>query len=138
MQPTLRMAHLVVGALAVAAFLVTGLVMYGHQPPLTAMDWGDRLLFRSRHIYLLSAGLVNLALGVHYALPDTRYRRAAATVGSLLALASAPTLFFAFFAEPMASRPAGPLSAIGLYALFGGVLLYALVNLRRMPGPSTP
>jgi hypothetical protein len=138
MQPTLRMAHLVVGALAVAAFLVTGLVMVGHQPPLSSMDWGDRLLFRSRHIYLLMAALVNLALGVHYALPDSRYRRAAAAAGSLLALASAPTLFFAFFAEPMASRPAGPLSALGLYALFGGVLLYALASLRRVPRTSTP
>jgi hypothetical protein len=138
MQPTLRMSHLVVGALAVAAFLVTGLVMYGHQPPLSSMDWDDRLLFRSRHIYLLAAALVNLALGVHYALPDARLRRAAAGAGSLLALASAPTLFFAFFAEPMASRPAGPLSALGLYALFGGVLLYALASISRMPRTSTP
>jgi hypothetical protein len=138
MQPTLRMAHLVVGALAVAAFLVTGLVMYGHEPPLPSMAWGDRLLFRSRHIYLLSAGLVNLAVGVHYDLPDARVRRAAAAAGSLLALASAPMLFFAFFAEPMASRPAGPLSALGLYAVFGGVLLYSLASLRRMPRTSTP
>jgi hypothetical protein len=112
--------------------------MAGHEPPLPSMDWGDRLLFRSRHIYLLSAGLVNLALGVHYALPVTRLRRAAAEAGSLLVLASAPTLFFAFFAEPMASRPAGPLSALGLYAVFGGVLLHALASLRRIPRISTP
>jgi hypothetical protein len=131
MQPTLRMAHLAVGALAVAAFLVTGLVMYGHQPPLSEMGWGDRLLFRSRHIYLLCAGLVNLALGIHYALPDTAARRGAATAGSLLALASAALLFFAFFAEPMAGREPGRLSALGLYAVFGGVLLYALASLRR-------
>ena len=35
MQRTLRTAHLVVGAVTVGAFLVTGLVMYGHQPPLS-------------------------------------------------------------------------------------------------------
>ena len=131
MQPTLRMAHLAVGAIAVGAFLVTGMLMQGHQPPMPALDWGDRLLFRSRHIYLLGAALVNLALGVHYALPEGGARRSAAIAGSLLTLASAVMLFLAFFAEPMAGREPGRLSFLGLQALFAGVLLYALVSLRR-------
>ena len=137
MQGTLRTAHLVVGAIAVGAFLVTGLVMYSHEPPLPAMDWGDRLLFRSRHIYLLSAGLANLALGVHYALPAVRWRRSAAVAASLLALASAPVLFFAFFAEPMAGRQPGAMSALGLYALFVGVIGFAFASLRRRQGSAT-
>jgi hypothetical protein len=131
MQPTLRMAHLVVGAMALAAFLVTGMLMNGHEPPVVRMDWDRRLLFNSRHIYLMAAGLVNLALGIHYALPATRVRQGAAVFGSLLALASAVMLFFAFFAEPMAGRRPGGLSGYGLFALFGGVLLYALASLRR-------
>jgi hypothetical protein len=134
MQGTLRTAHLVVGAIAVGAFLVTGLVMYAHEPPLSTMDWSDRLLFRSRHIYLLSAGLSNLALGVHFALPPASWRRAAAAAASLLAIASAPLLFFAFFAEPMAGRGPGALSALGLYALFGGVIGFAFASLRRRQG----
>lgn len=128
------MAHLVVGALAVGAFLVTGMIMHGHQPPLAAMDWDDRLLFRSRHIYLLGAALVNVALGIRYALPRGVLRQAAAVAGSLLALASAIMLFFAFFAEAMAGRPPGHLSAFGLYALFGGVALHALGCLGRKAG----
>lgn len=131
MQRTLRTAHLVVGALTIGAFLVTGLVMGGHEPAMASLDWGDRLLFRSRHIYILAAGLVNLALGIRYALPDGAARRGAAVAGSLFALASAPMLFFAFFAEPMAGRGPGMLSALGLYALFGGVLLHAVASLRR-------
>jgi len=131
MQRTLRAAHLVVGALTIGAFLVTGLVMYGHQPALSSMDWGDRLLFRSRHIYILAAALVNLALGLRYALPEGAARRGAAVAGSLLALASTVALFFAFFAEPMAGREPGILSALGLYALFGGVSLHAVASLRR-------
>jgi len=123
------MAHLVVGAITVSAFLVTGLVMYGHQPALSALEWGERLLFRSRHIYLLEAGLVNLALGLGYALPDGPARRGISVAGSLLALASAILLFFAFFAEPMAGRGPGPLSASGLYALFSGVMLMAAARL---------
>lgn len=131
MQPLLRMAHLVVGALTVGAFLVTGLVMSNHQPPLADMDWGARLLFRSRHIYVLAAGLVNLSLGLAYALPAGSARRGAAVVGSTLALASAPLLFFAFFTEPMAGREPGVLSALGLYALFGGVVLLSAASLGR-------
>ncbi len=131
MQATLRTAHLVVGAITVGAFLVTGLVMAGHQPPLTSLDWGERLLFRSRYIYILSAGLVNLALGLRYALPEGAARRSAALAGSLLTLVSAVLLFFAFFAEPMAGRGPGWLSAAGLHALFGGVLLHAAGSFRR-------
>jgi hypothetical protein len=40
-------------------------------------------------------------------------------------------LFFAFFAEPMAGREPGPLSVLGLYALFGGVALATLAGLDR-------
>jgi len=32
MQGTLRTAHLVVGAITVAAFVVTGMIMYAHEP----------------------------------------------------------------------------------------------------------
>jgi hypothetical protein len=130
MQRTLRTAHLAVGAITVGAFLVTGLVMYGHEPALSSLDWGDRLLFRSRHIYILAAGLVNLALGLHFALPEGASRRGAAIAGSLFALASAVMLFLAFFAEPMAGREPGNLSHFGLYALFGGVMLHAATSLR--------
>ena len=131
MQRSFRMAHLIVGGVTVAAFLLTGLIMLGHEPALSTLDWGERLLFRSRHIYILCAGLVNLAMGVHYLLPERAMRRGAVIAGSLLTLASAVLLFFAFFAEPMAGRPAGELSALGLFALFGGVVLHTAASLRR-------
>lgn len=134
MQGSLRTAHLAIGAIAVVAFLITGQIMLRHEPPVAELEWADRLLFRSRHIYLLAAGLVNLALGVRYALPDGTWRRAAAVLGSALALASPLLLFFAFFAEPLAGRPPGPLSSLGLFALFGGVLAYAIACLGRRGG----
>jgi hypothetical protein len=137
MQRTLRTAHLVVGAITVGAFLVTGLVMYGHEPALSTLDWGERLLFRSRHIYILGAGLVSLSLGIRYALPEGAARSAAAVAGSLLVLVSCVLLFFAFFAEPMAGRAPGAFSMFGLYALFGGVLLNAAASLRRRPQGAT-
>jgi hypothetical protein len=47
-------------------------------------------------------------------------------------------LFFAFFAEPMAGREPGPLSILGLYALFGGVVLATLAGLSRGRGRAAP
>jgi hypothetical protein len=134
MQGSLRMAHLVVGAVTVVAFLITGQIMGRLDPPVAEMEWAERLLFRSRHIYILAAGLVNLALGVHYLLPEGSARRGAAVLGSVLALASALLLFFAFFAEPMAGRWPDKLSALGLFSMFGGVLLYVAASLRRRGG----
>ena len=134
MGSTLRTAHLVVGAITVLAFLVTGQIMSFHEPPVSGMEWADRLLFRSRHIYLLCGGLVNLAIGVNFLLPERAARRGAAIVGSLLVLTGAVLLFFAFFAEPMAGRAPGPVSSLGLFALFGGVLLGTIVGLKRAKG----
>jgi len=134
MTRSLRTTHLVIGAIAVLAFLITGQLMSRHEPPVASMEWAERLLFRSRHIYLLCAGLVNLAIGVHFALPGRAARRGAAVAGSLLVLASALLLFFAFFAEPMAGRWPGLVSSLGLFAMFGGVLLYTVVSLRRRAG----
>lgn len=130
----MRRSHLVVGAIAVLAFLITGMIMRMHQPPVSAMEWAGRLLFRSRHIYVLCAGLVNLAIGVHYALPEQNFRCGVAVAGSLFVLASAILLFFAFFAEPMAGRAPGALSWMGLISLFGGVMLYTLVSFRKPAG----
>jgi hypothetical protein len=129
MQGILRMAHLVVGAIAVVAFLITGMLMSGHDPPVESMEWGERLLFSSRHIYLMCVGLVNLALGARYGLPERPARRGAAIIGSLLLLVSTVLLFFAFFAEPMAGRWPGLLSNLGLFALFWGVVIYVAVSL---------
>ena len=104
------MAHLVVGAIAVVAFLITGLLMNAHDPPVVAMDWasaccsirGTSTCARAREPRPRRA----------LRLPEPR-PAGAAIVGSLLVLASAAMLFFAFFAEPMAGRWPG-LERLGL------------------------
>jgi hypothetical protein len=131
MRETLRTAHLAVGVLAVVAFLITGLLMNAHDPPVIKMAWDQRLLFSSRHIYLMFAGLVNVAMGIHYVLPESRAMRGVAVAGSLLVLGSAVMLFFAFFSEAMAGRWPGKTSGLALFAIFGGVLMYALAGFRR-------
>jgi hypothetical protein len=37
-----------------------------HDPAMTQLDPIMRMLFRSRHVYILLTSLVNLGIGVHY------------------------------------------------------------------------
>ena len=131
------MAHLVVGAVAIVGFLITGLLMNAHEPPVMKMGWDQRLLFNSRHIYLMSAGLVEPRDG--RPLPAADGARAACRRDSRLA-AGARERRAAVFCI-LRRTNGGPLarqgtSGYGLFALFGGVLLYALASLvGRRAGP---
>lgn len=92
---TMRKLHLWVGLLTVVVFLITGQFMRRHQPPMTAFTPEVRLLFRSRHIYILAGGLVNLMLGL-YLQRSPNWRGRAQVVGSILLLASPAHLIVAF------------------------------------------
>jgi hypothetical protein len=69
MERFLGRAHRWVGVATIAVFLATGVVLRRHHLDLLALDSGLRLLFRSRHVYLLFSGLLNLAMGLRFGLP---------------------------------------------------------------------
>ncbi|PYT94057.1 MAG: hypothetical protein DMG36_06475 [Acidobacteria bacterium] len=98
--PMLRRAHLIVGIMAVVAFLLTGQVLGHHHPDMKQLPAELRMMYVSRHIYLLAAALVNVTLGLYFQLHQSSWRQALQTVGSLLILISAAPLLLAFMAEP--------------------------------------
>lgn len=117
----MRNVHLAVGLVGVVAFLITGQLMRHHTPPLAAMSDAGRLMYRSRHIYILGAGLVNLALGIYYQRLDQGWRRVVQTTGSVFLIAAPVLLVLAFVFEPgRGFRQETPWSHAGLYALFAG------------------
>ena len=59
----MRRIHLAVGILALAAFAASGQVMLRHVPPMHLLGDDVRLMYRSRHIYLLGSGIANVLLG---------------------------------------------------------------------------
>ena len=121
----LRRAHLVVGIVAVAAFLLSGQVMGHHHPRMEQLSAELRMMYVSRHIYLLTAALVNTALGLYLQLHPSGWRRALQLVGSMLILFSAFSLALGFIVEPplgMAGRSWR--SFVGLIALFAGVMTH--------------
>ena len=127
---SLRSIHLVSGGATLLAFLITGAYMRQHDPPLASMEWGMRLLYRSRHIYILAAAVANLLLGAYVQpLPDgAMHRRQWA--GSGLVILSALLLVIAFVVEPALGRDPSAVSAYGLFSLLAGTLLHVQAGLR--------
>ena len=131
----MRRFHLVVGLATVLAFLITGQLMSHHTPPMATLDNATRLLFRSRHIYILASGLVNLMLGLYLA-PSVGWLRAVQAVGGVLLVVSPVLLVLAFILEPSRGfLEEMPLSAFGLFALFGGGMLHLACGLSRGKAP---
>src|SRR5579863_7230229 len=95
----MRRAHLVVGLVALAAFAATGMVMRTHTPPLRLLGDDVRLMYRSRHIYLVGSGIANVLLGIYLVPRRSGWRRGLQQSGSVLLLAAPLLLFLAFFAE---------------------------------------
>ncbi len=93
----MRRIHLAIGLLGVIAFLLTGQVMRRHVPNIHSLSAEVRMMYVSRHIYLLGAALVNLVLGLYLKLRPPAWRRILQQTGSLLILLSAVSLLLAFF-----------------------------------------
>ncbi len=72
---TMKRFHLIFGIAALFVFILSGQYMdkvYGH---LRGMADAPRMLFRSRHIYILFASLLNLSLGTYLKPQQRDWRR---------------------------------------------------------------
>jgi hypothetical protein len=105
---------------AVVLFLATGIYMRTHQTFL--LPDGVRLLYRSRHIYLLLSALLNLLVGVHYR--SGASGKVVRAIGSILVLIAPPLLFAAFFAD----TPRALLTHLGIISIAAGSVLLAWAN----------
>lgn len=133
----MRHIHLTIGLLGVAAFLLTGQFLKHHDPAMQVLTPDVRMMYVSRHIYLLGAALVNVVLGLYLHEGLQGWRKVLQRIGSVLILLSALSLLMAFMTEPalgMAGRSWR--SYFGLIALFAGVMthLVAAVNRGADPG----
>jgi peptidoglycan/LPS O-acetylase OafA/YrhL len=129
--------HLIFGLAIVIVFLLTGQYMeYVHNRQLPD---GTRMLYRSRHIYLLLAGLLNLGIGTYFTARPRGWRRTLQVIGSLL-VALAPLLLLAgFFSEPQKGPEQTMLAPLGIFALAFGTLFHLISGAREKPtrGPNT-
>jgi hypothetical protein len=130
----MRRFHQLFGLLVVIAFLLTGQYMNVYHNHLQGMQDGPRMLFRTRHIYILLAGLLNLGIGSYFSWRSQEWRRILQMLGSA-SIVVAPLLFMAaFFYEPGLANLYTPLSHWGMYTIGAGTLFHLLSGVRQNEG----
>jgi hypothetical protein len=127
----MKKAHLIFGVLIVIAFLLTGQYMDKFYNHLHGMADGPRLLYRTRHIFILLSGLLNLGIGAYFTYRVEPWARAMQLLGSLL-IFTAPVLFLiAFFYEPnLGNNLHTPFSHWGTYTIATGAVLHVVSDAR--------
>jgi hypothetical protein len=128
----MKRLHRTLGVLVILAFLLTGQFMdFRH---VGEMEDGTRMMFRSRHIYILLAGLVNLGIGIYFSYGAERWRKTLQIVGSILIIAAPLMMIGAFFYEPTVKGLHRTLTLPAILALFVGVFCHLFSVVSRGKG----
>ena len=125
----MRRVHLVFGILVVIAFLLTGQYMDKYYDHLEGMPDGVRMLYRTRHIFILMSGLLNLGIAAYLTTRLGLLHRTLQWLGSALIFTASILFITAFFYEPGLSDLYTPLSHWGTYTISAGAVLHLLSGL---------
>jgi hypothetical protein len=123
--------HLIFGLVVLVVFLLTGQYMDRFHEHLMYTPDGPRMLYRTRHIFILMSGLLHLGIGSYFLSRSQAWRRALQILGSLL-ITIAPVLFtIGFFYEPKLDDLHAPLSKIGVIIMAVGALLHVVSGVKE-------
>jgi hypothetical protein len=140
-RDVIRRFHAVLGAVLLVTFLLTGQYMDKIHAHLDAMADGPRLLYRSRHIYVLMSALLNVALAAYLSPSSNQRARRLQLAGSTLVTAASMAMVVAFFYDaPHANFEHLNLwwSRGAIYGLVVGVLCHAAAGATRSSGHVGP
>ena len=126
----MKKIHLVFGACVVVAFLLTGQYMDKFYNHLHGMPDAPRLLYRTRHIFILLAGLLNLTIGAYFTYRTEPWQRTIQLLGSLLIFTASVLFMIAFFYEPGLVNLHTPLTHWGTYTIATGAILHVVSGIR--------
>ena len=123
--------HLIFGLIVLVVFLLTGQYMDRFHEHLSNTPDGPRMLYRTRHIFILMSGLLHLGIGTYFFNRAQTWRRALQILGSALITIS-PVLFtVGFFYEPSLQGLYAPLSKAGIIMMAVGALLHVVSGVRE-------
>ena len=121
--------HFVLGIVLVVVFLLSGQYMeYVHNRTLPD---GVRLLYRSRHIYVLFNAMINLSLGLYVQYAAVGWRRRMQLSGSFLIIFAPVLLLAGFFYEPPRGIEHTFIARYGIFATAIGILFHLVSASRR-------
>lgn len=127
----MKLLHQITGILVIIVFLLTGQYMEFYYPHMDGVSDGVRMMLRSRHIYILLAGLVNLGIGVYFIQQRRRWRWILQLTGSGLLLIAPFLLMGAFFYEPTLPHLPRPLTLPAIVSLLTGTLFHLISGARQ-------
>jgi len=116
--------HLIFGLVVVVVFLLTGQYMDRYHQHLMYMADGPRMLYRTRHIFILMSGLLHLGIGTYFTTRTSTVRRSLQIVGSSFITVASVLFTIAFFYEPHLEDLRAPLSLVGMILIAVGTLLH--------------
>jgi hypothetical protein len=122
----MKKLHLLVGILLVVAFLLTGQYMDKYYNHMVGVPDGPRMLYRTRHIFILLTALLNLVIAAYFTLRSETWRRTLQLVGSGLIFTAGILFIIAFFYEPGLKNLYTPLSHWGIEAIIAGTVFHLL------------
>ena len=124
----MKKLHTIIGLIVVVIFLLTGQYMeWIHN---RVLPDGTRMLYRSRHIYLLLSGLINIGIGSYIQMRVQRWRRNLQIIGSVFILLTPALLLIGFFSEPGAGPDKVMAAPLGIFAVTIGSLLHLISGWR--------
>ncbi len=123
--------HLFFGLALLVAFVLTGQYMDKVHNHLEGMEMGMRMLYRTRHIFLLLASLTHLGLGFYLQPRTGAWQRRTQLAGTIALAIGALLLLAAFFLDSARRDLSTPYSHWGIEALLLGLALHGLSALRE-------
>jgi hypothetical protein len=123
--------HLVFGLSMFILFLLTGQYMDRVHHHLVGVEDGVRLLYRSRHIYILMASMIHIGLGLDYETREGRWQRWIQIAGSSLLTIGTILMVIAFINEPRSGNLEAPYTHWGMHVILAGVIFHGLSGLNR-------
>jgi len=121
----MRRFHQVFGWSLFIFFLLTGEYMARYHNRLHGLPDGVRMLYRSRHIYILFAALMSIVLGLYFSWGPPGWRSKLQAAGSIVMVAATGLLILAFFRDPDVG-PDQTIAYFGIIPLALGVLLHVI------------
>ena len=126
----MKKIHLIFGVLVVIAFLLTGQYMDKFYNHMRGIADAPRLLYRTRHIFILFSGLLNLGIGAYFTYRTENWQRTLQVLGSLFIFAASLLFIIGFFDEPNRGDLRTPLSHYGAYAIAAGAVLHVISGVK--------
>lgn len=133
----MKKLHLIFGTLALIVFLLTGQYMHRYYNHLAGMGDGARMLYRTRHIFILLAALLNLGIGIYFSGRHETWRRALQGAGSVLIVTGSILFMAGFFYEPRLEDLYTPLSHWGTYTVVAGTFFHLFSAARQKVLPQS-